>query len=94
MDQTERNIAAIQGHIEELVADLRSGLNSWIEKQNEAAEPCPAGNKFPGHYAALSIALLETALNRYFCLHGPAASRDLVTAAFDRQAEKFRRSLQ
>ena len=44
--------------------------------------------------AAVSIAMLETAFDRYIDLLGATDAFELVEACFRRRAEKFRRSLQ
>lgn len=94
MDQTERNIAIIKRHVEAATAELRRDLDAWIERHIGPAIDDTPDAKFRGPYVAISAALLETALERLIRLHGATAARELVTAAFDRQAEKHRRSLQ
>jgi hypothetical protein len=65
------------------VEGLRESLAVWIEENTQ--HPIDA---------AVSIAMLETAFDRYIDLLGATDAFELVEACFRRRAEKFRKSLQ
>jgi len=65
------------------VEGLRESLALWIGENTHLAND-----------AVVSIAMLETAFDRYIDLLGATDAFELVEACFRRRAEKFRRSLQ
>ncbi len=95
MDQTERNIAAAAARAEAQTDELRHDLDAWIEKRSPPAPAgTVAGSKFPGPYAAINAALLDTALDRMLALHGGPDTRAMILAAYDRRLAVHKRSLQ
>jgi hypothetical protein len=65
------------------VEGLRESLAVWIEENTQ--HPIDA---------AVSIAMLETAFDRYIDLLGATDAFEVVEACFRQRAEKFRKSLQ
>jgi uncharacterized protein YjbI with pentapeptide repeats len=78
----ERNAAIVRERTKGDVARLRESLSAWIKE-----------NARPATDAAVSIALLETAFDRYIELHGAIDALELVESSFRQRAERFRRSL-
>jgi hypothetical protein len=94
MDQTERNIATIKERFAARVAILKDDLYIWIDDRRGAAIEHHLSDRFSGPFAEITVALLETAMERLIQLHGSVAARDFASAAFERQVEKHKRSLQ
>jgi hypothetical protein len=78
-----RNVAILRERMTAEVEGLRESLAVWIEENTQ--HPIDA---------AVSIAMLETAFDRYIDLLGATDAFELVEACFRRRAEKFRKSLQ
>jgi hypothetical protein len=78
-----RNVAILRARQSAEVDRLKQSLAAWIE-----------GNTQLANDVAVSIAMLETAFDRYIDLHGATDAFELIESAFRRRAEKFRRSLQ
>ena len=78
-----RNVAILRERMTAEVEGLRESLAVWIEENTQ--HPIDA---------AVSIAMLETAFDRYIDLLGATDAFELVEACFRRRVEKFRKSLQ
>ena len=78
---------------DEALAIIREGMTAEVEGLRESLAVWIEGNARPLD-AAVSIAMLETAFDRYIDLLGATDAFRLVEACFRRRAEKFRRSLQ
>lgn len=78
----EAKVAALRNRLREDTADIRADLERWAERIH------------PSRAASLTSALLEMGIDRQIDLLGITDARDLVKRIFDRQAHKYRRSLQ
>ena len=78
-----RNVAILRERMTAEVEGLRESIVVWIEENTQ--HPIDA---------AVSIAMLETAFDRYIDLLGATDAFELVEVCFRRRAEKFRKSLQ
>ena len=76
-----RHVAIIREGLNAEVERLREGLGEWIEENTHRAND-----------TAISIAMLETAFDRYIDLLGATDAFELIESAFRRRAEMFRRS--
>ena len=96
MDQTEHKIEAFRARVSATVVRLRKDLDVWIERHSgPPRSPHPEEAEFStDYYNEISDALLETAIDRHIKLLGAHDAFDFIKRAFDRQAEKHRRSLQ
>jgi hypothetical protein len=79
-----RKVAAFRERQKVEVERLTQSLAAWIDSED--------GNA--AYYTVASIAMLETALDRYIDLHGVTDALEFIESAFRRRAEKFRQSLQ
>jgi hypothetical protein len=79
--QDARNVAIIREGLSLEVERLRESLGEWIEENTHRAND-----------TAISIAMLETAFDRYIDLLGATDAFELIESAFRRRAEMFRRS--
>jgi hypothetical protein len=78
----ERAREAFKARLAAEIADLRKQLEKW-------AEPL----QWP-HSTAVSYALLELGIDREIDLLGITEARECLLKTFDRQADKYKRSLQ
>jgi hypothetical protein len=76
-----RNVAIVRERMTAEVEGLRESLAVWIEENTQHRID-----------AAVSIAMLETAFDRYIDLLGATDAFELIESAFRRRAEMFRRS--
>ena len=79
-----KNVATIRRGVEARVADIKRDLAQWIDETTSSADHTP-----------VSIALLETAIDRYFAIYENAADvSDSIQAVFRRVVRKRPGSLQ
>jgi hypothetical protein len=76
-----RNVTIIREGLNLEVERLRESLGEWIEE-----------NSHPANDTAISIAMLETAFDRYIDPLGATDAFELIESAFRRRAQMFRRS--
>ena len=74
-----RHVAIVRKGLNTEVARLREILGEWIKENTHRAND-----------TAISIAMLETAFDRYIELLGESDALDLIQSAFRRRAEMFR----
>jgi hypothetical protein len=71
-------------------AIIRKGLNTEVERLRESLGEWIKENTHRANDTAISIAMLETAFDRYVELLGESDAFDLIQSAFRRRAEMFR----
>jgi hypothetical protein len=59
---------------------MKRSLQEWVDQHT---------GKSATNGDAISIALLETAIDRHIRLYGDAAALDSIRSCFDRRAQKF-----
>jgi hypothetical protein len=77
------NIATIKRGVQAKVAEIKRDLAQWLDQTRHPSESAP-----------VSIALLETACDRYLDTHDEQDARDLIERAFHRAVRKRRGPLQ
>ena len=65
------------------MAEIKRDLAQWLDQTRDSSESAP-----------LSIALIETAFDRYLETHDEQDARDLIEGAFHRAVRKRRGPLQ
>ena len=78
-----KNIATIKRGVEARVGEIKRGLAHWIADTTTSADHTP-----------VSIALLETAIDRYLDIHDEADAREFIDKAFRRVVKERRGPLQ
>jgi hypothetical protein len=78
-----KNIATIKRGVDARVGEIKRALAHWI-----------ADITTPADYTPVSIALLETAIDRYLDTHDEQDARDFVERAFRRAVQKRKGPLQ
>jgi hypothetical protein len=81
--QLAANVKILRRRMDAKVAEIKRDLAQWLDQIEHPADTVPT-----------SIALLETAFDRYLALHDETHARDLITKAFDRAVQKRRGALQ
>ena len=77
------NIATVKRGVDARVAEIKRGLAHWLGDTTSPADHTP-----------VSIALLETAIDRYLDIHDEADARDFIDRAVRRAVQKRRGPLQ
>jgi hypothetical protein len=77
------NIATVKRGVEARVAAIKRGLAHWLNDTTTSADHTP-----------VSIALLETAIDRYLDIHDEGDARDFIDRAVRRAVQKRRGPLQ
>jgi hypothetical protein len=77
------NIATIKRGVRAKVAEIKRDLTQWLDQTRDPSESAP-----------VSIALLETACDRYLDTHDEQDARDLIERAFHRAVQRRRGPLQ
>jgi hypothetical protein len=72
-----KNIATIKRGVEARVGEIKRGLAHWIGDATTSAD-----------HTSVSIALLETAIDRHLDLHDEADAREFIDKAFRRAGQK------
>jgi hypothetical protein len=78
-----KNIATVKRGVDARVGEIRRALAHWI-----------ADITTPADHTPVSIALLETAIDRYLDTHDEPDARDFVERAFRRAVQRRRGTLQ
>jgi len=78
-----RNIATVKRGVDARVGEIKRGLAHWIADTATSADHTP-----------VSIALLETAIDRYLDIHDEADARDLIERTLRRAVQQRRGPLQ
>lgn len=78
-----KNIATIKRGVDARVGEIKRALAHWI-----------ADITTPADHTPVSIALLETAIDRYLDTHDEQDARDFVERAFRRAVQRRRGPLQ
>jgi hypothetical protein len=79
----DNRIAPTAPAVETTVAEIRRDLVQWLEETHASAESVP-----------VSLALLETAFDRYLATYNPPDAFELIEAVFRRAVRKRRGLLQ
>jgi hypothetical protein len=77
------NIATVKRGVEARVAEIKRGLAHWLDDTTSSAD-----------HTSVSIALLETAIDRCLDIHDEADAHDLIDRAFRRVVKERRGPLQ
>lgn len=78
-----KNIATIKRGVDARVGEIKRALAHWIADTTTSAD-----------HTSVSIALLETAIDRYLDIHDEADARDLIEKTLRRAAQRRRGPLQ